>query len=1269
MPQPFRLTLIIRIFLVALRGLVAAAVVLLLALLLGWAGLQWYVAPRLDSYRPQLVAWLGQALDADVTVQRLAMQGTWWHPVVVAQDLSINDANGEPGLQAEWASLRVSPLALLRGSASALQVQAATVWVRRDARGRLSIAGVTPVTPTDAGGGPRLRRLLLLRPGLALRQARLHWHDARDGGALTVDGVDLQLQGRGGRLAGRVKTGTLAAQLGPDLPPLQLNALAATVNWHGPRPGRPGAQVRLDDLTLDLGDDGVMDGMALALDYPTSATGADLLAPTHVRLSGLDLPMLGRLALGLPWSPGLRDMVRDWQVDQGVLQALDAQWRGPLHAPQSWQLRVQVQGLALAAVPADAGEDVPGRPGVRGLDLTFDADASGGHATLAMHAGSLSFPGIFEEPDVPVQRLHAEANWRAGDDRLRVEVPRLELSNADAEGHFSGSWRTGNGPARALGYLDLTGQLTRGDGARVHRYLPLVLPADARHYVRDAILQGRLEGVAVRVRGPLDELPFDAPDADGIFSVTGHVQDGAMAYVPSRLQDAGEPPWPVLTGLSGRLEFEGAAMRVRQASAQVQDHAGWAFADVDADIPDFDAPRVTVAVKASGSGELATALDIVRASPLAAITGHALDDATATGSAHLQLALDLPLDALEGATVRGTMELDQNTLNLRPGTPPLEAVQGSVTFSESGFALADVRARTLGGPVQLSGGLDAAQPGQLAHVKASGRAKAAGLQQWAGPAPWAKWADVLQGETTYQLSLDLAADGLRAAALDSDLKGLALALPAPLDKPADAQWPLHLRWQHAAAASGADQLELQLADRVALQWALPPDPDVAPRGTLALGAAARHPLPAPGAGFALQAQLDTLDLDDWLLLIPGAGEVNQPQHAANRWLPDRWQVTLGHLRAAGHELADLTTSGQREGAHWRGQVASPDLAGQVEYVAGQSGQAGHVVGRLSRLRVRPAAADAQPDPDTVRRLPSMDLRAEHFAWKDLDLGQLDLRASRSGNTAAPAWRVDQLLLVTPESRLQAHGNRTFPLAVNETDRGRTRFELDLTTHDAGALLQRLGQPGIMAGGTGSVRGTLAWPGSPLDFRAAALSGELQLDLADGRFLKMKPGAGRLFGILSLQALPRRLMLDFDDVFRSGWAFDRAQAHARLNRGVMDTEDLQIQGVAAAITLRGQVDLPRQALDLHLRVEPRIDASAAALAATAINPALGAAAFVAQLALRKSVGRAAARSFHVRGDWSAPEIVSEEGSPAPAKAPRTDTEPSENLMPAAGENNP
>ena len=191
--------------------------------------------------------------------------------------------------------------------------------------------------------------------------------------------------------------------------------------------------------------------------------------------------------------------------------------------------------------------------------------------------------------------------------------------------------------------------------------------------------------------------------------------------------------------------------------------------------------------------------------------------------------------------------------------------------------------------------------------------------------------------------------------------------------------------------------------------------------------------------------------------------------------------------------------------------------------------------------------------------------------------------------------------------------------------------------DSGALLRRFGKDGLVRGGKGRLEGRVGWIGTPFDLDLGTLAGTLRLDVERGQFLKADPGAGRLLGVLSLQALPRRLVLDFRDVFSEGFAFDFVRGDARIDQGVIHTNNLQMKGVNAAVLMEGSADLARETQDLKVVVVPELNAGTASLIATAINPAVGLGTFLAQFLLRQPLQSAATQEFRVSGGWADPQV--------------------------------
>ncbi|MCD8515542.1 MAG: TIGR02099 family protein, partial [Burkholderiaceae bacterium] len=198
-----------------------------------------------------------------------------------------------------------------------------------------------------------------------------------------------------------------------------------------------------------------------------------------------------------------------------------------------------------------------------------------------------------------------------------------------------------------------------------------------------------------------------------------------------------------------------------------------------------------------------------------------------------------------------------------------------------------------------------------------------------------------------------------------------------------------------------------------------------------------------------------------------------------------------------------------------------------------------------------------------------------------------------------------------------------------------RIQLDI--EDSGQLLERFDMPGVVRGGRGRIEGHIGWSGSPLSFHPPSLNGALSIDVERGQFLKAEPGIAKLLGVLSLQSLPRRLALDFRDVFSEGFAFDFMRGHASIRDGIASTNNLQMKGVSAAVLIEGQADIVHETQDITAVVIPELNAGTASLVATMISPVTGLGTFLAQFLLRQPLQEAATRQFHITGSWAEPQV--------------------------------
>ncbi|HEY0887632.1 MAG TPA: DUF3971 domain-containing protein, partial [Ramlibacter sp.] len=510
-----------------------------------------------------------------------------------------------------------------------------------------------------------------------------------------------------GQLVGGVADVVLAdvnATLAPHLQPLALRFVAGRV---GGKRLAGGFEVQTQALQFETQEGQRWPGGNVFVRW-TQGEGRQP-ARGELRADKLDLLALSQVASRLPLGDASHAALLAY-APKGVVDTLQASWQGPLDDLQQYAAKGSATGLEIAAQPAVAAAPgqaaSAGTPGIRGAALEFDLTQAGGKGRLAIRNGAVETPGVFEDPVIAVADLAADLQWKIDGPAIEATVNNLKFSNADAVGEGRASWRTGAAPgARFPGVLDLQAGISRANGARVYRYLPLGVPKSARDYVRESVLQGTATGAKFRVKGDLSRFPF-ADGRDGEFRVTADVRDVTYAYVPRSTTGNG-PHWPPLMQLGGQLVFEGNGMQVKGAAGRFVGAPGLAV-KADAQIPDFNATNV--AVTGEIRGPLVQALAIVNSSPVAGFTAHALDRASATGPAEVKLKLQLPIAALEQSKVQGSVTLAGNDIQITPDSPLLARSRGVVTFNENGFAVAGAQARALGGDVRLDGG-SRGQPG------------------------------------------------------------------------------------------------------------------------------------------------------------------------------------------------------------------------------------------------------------------------------------------------------------------------------------------------------------------------------------------------------------------------------------------------------------------------------------------------------------------------------------------------------------------------------
>jgi len=1218
--------------------------------------LRYWVLPDIERYRPGIVAAISQAVGLRLEVGALEAGWRGLRPQLKLTDVRLYDTEGREALALPAVEHVVSWRSLLHLDlrAHSLAIDGPRLSVRRDSEGVLYVAGIA-LSPDQGGHG--FGAWLLAQEDIVVRNAEIEWHDDKRGAPpLALSALSLRLRSAGPRhllgltarpgadlgpslelraeLAGNapgqawngrvyVELGTtelaawrawvdypahirrgqgavrawltlaggrltqatadlalerVSAQLGPELPPLELAALRGRLQG---REISGGYELAARSLALSTGDGPAMQPMDFQLRWTRALAGSE-----HGALGArlVELEPLAHLAAALPFPEEWRARLAELSP-RGRLAEARLEWQGPAAEPQRFSARARFDGLALRP-----GGAIPGFAGMSG---SFEASEQRGRLHLATRDAEIDLPGVFPEPRLELDALSGQIDWELVGTALSVRIASLAFANPDLAGTAFGSWsRAGSGPGR----IDLSAQLTRADGRQIARYLPRpeIMRQTTRAWLASGILAGEASDVHLRLRGDLSEFPFRDP-AQGEFSVAARISGGELKYAEA---------WPPIREIRGELLFDRDRMEIVGRSGTI---FGARLANVRVSLPRIGGPEPRLSVSGQAEGPASEFLKFIEASPLRASTGGFAAGMSAAGNGRLRLALELPLRDLPKSRVEGDYEFADNRVTLRGDLPALERAAGRIGFTESSLTVHGVQGRLAGGAIAFSGG---SRDGGTLQLVAKGEATAAGARAFLDP----RWSAQISGGAAYTATVELR-EGLARLSLESPLRGVASTLPPPLDKAAAETLPLKL--ELTPLAGGAlERITLSLGARLAAEVQRRRQGDA-----LELRRAAIWMTPEPGQpirlperpGTLIYGRLEAFDADRWLALDAGGG-------AARAAL----DLRFGVLDAYGKRLHNVALRAGAEEAGWSAALASDEMSGDVSFV-GRDG--GRLFARLAHLTI--PADRPGPRPAQARRprdLPAVDVTAERFVHQGRDLGRLELAAQRVGED----WRVERLLIASPDASFGARGS-WFGGAE------RTAIEFELEAADAGGLLARLGHEGLVRGAKAELRGSLGWNGLPIVLDYASLGGELELHASDGQFLEIDPGIGKLISLISLQALPRRVALDFRDVFSKGFQFDRIDAGAHLQGGVMALRELRMRGSAADVRMSGEVNLARETQALKVRVVPGLGDSASTAVAAIINPVAGVAAAIAQRVLKNPLGQIFAYDYNVTGSWQDPQV--------------------------------
>ncbi|WP_054286484.1 YhdP family protein [Gulbenkiania mobilis] len=1217
------------------------------------------VLPSLDDYRPRLEAALSDATGRTVRVERLSGRWAGIAPELKLEGVQLaNPRSGEAlrlasvALVPSWRSLAAFDLRLAR-----LTVEAPQVEVVRGRDGRLYINGLgTPI-----GGNASDRSLFdwLLQQGeLEIRDARITWQDeflglprvglsrgnlllenGLFGHSLKVFGQPSSQVGRSAALQARWRGDTVSrwrewkGTIEVSLQGARVKPWAKYVERLGVLRAGEGdgvgeltfSQGRLDRLSAELQVSNARYQPPRAGELSLPRFGGRLLIEREGRAYRIEASRLtlasetglafdnanitGRFEEGAqgsgefaldnadlaPLSPFIHALGADRNPlfarfsPAGKVRDFKAGWTGPVDAPATYHLSSRFAALAW--------QPFGPMPGVAGVDGRVRFDNRGGELVLDTGRASVTMPLVFANT-LAFDRLQAEARWTFEGQGVRVRLPSVRFGNADLTGSVQGEYFN---PGQGAGQINLTGGIDAVPAARVPDYLPYAAGRHTAAWLAQALKRGTARNARFILRGDLGRFPFRGGQG-GEFSVEADTDNVTLAFG----QD-----WPTIDGIDAALRFHNEKMEIlsrRASTADVPLHG------VRVTIPDLGADIPMLNIAGEARGPLPAMLRYTTLSPvdrwLDGLTGRI----ESSGPASLKLQLGIPLHGDGRTAVRGDLDFAGNPVTFRGWPiPTLQDTRGRLTFTDSGVEIAGLRVSALGGVLRLDAHTDAQR---RMHFTVGGNADSRQVMQNWMPA----LAPHVEGRADYRVAFSVL-HGLESLTVSSPLTGTRSLAPPPASKAAAEVWPLQVKltpgrnhgWNTDFSIDKRADGRLRLDDDGHLLAA-----------QIGIGQPAA---PAVDGQIGVGIRAAQLDLGAWSRLAGGLPGETPASGGRGQGLVV--SLNVDRLRYGRYQLAAVHGRVERPANNSRWQIAldSKEVRGQAGFVPTNGGQLDLHLERLALpLPSGEGVAGDTPDTGQSARWPAIRAQVDSFLYRGEPLGRLTVNARRDG----PAWQLEQLLLVNDEGRFAGD------LTVTPGSHVDVRYSVE--TQDLGRLLARFGQRDTFRRGSGTLSGQLRWPGSVEDFAVAHLSGSARVNLVNGQFAKADPGVARLLGVLSLQSLPRRIRLDFTDVFSEGFAFDTLTGHAGITEGVFTSDSIRMRGPAADVAVQGRVDMRSETQDLMVTVQPHVaDSLAIAAGAAFVNPLAGVAALAAQKVLKDPVGKMLSVQYAITGPITDPQI--------------------------------
>jgi len=850
-------------------------------------------------------------------------------------------------------------------------------------------------------------------------------------------------------------------------------------------------------------------------------------------------------------------------------------------------------------------------PGVTGL--TVAVKWSDGLANIKLDSHKLTLYAdkwlddaiFFDSVTGSLDLQKAEKTWLAKSDELRVWNDDLTLQlDGQIEKQADGE---------IINAIKIT--LEEVSVASWQNYVPQkILSESFKNWSNKAFQAGKIVDGDIEWVGKVSSFPYKDDTDSGFFNMQLNAEDIQLHYVDG---------WPDLLGITGIITGHGHDLIIKSKQGKI---AGFDFVDVTTVITKLNEDNPILSVEGDLTGTTKHAALFLQNSPLNERFGSALKSVDLTGGSNIHLNLMVPLADADKTEALGFVSFIDSQLNHTAVEKlGLRNVNGQLHFDNNGVYAENITANLFNEPVKIN-----VKPND-GHTKISltGHVSTKEVESlWPDKLP-----SFINGETDYNVDMTVIektiGDFYLNTEFTSDLQGIEIAIPQPFTKLKEDKHPFSISMMNVenelvySSNYGNEVNVIAVPNKEGLRAAI----------KFGEGKAV-----LPNNGIKIRGKLAELSIDDWLDWSKSLGETKNNSLLSDI---DDVSMTINSLTGFEQKLTTLNYSVNKDGQGWRVKLNSDQTKGSVYWPSDFNGQVPLEINLDQLVLSLPKPRDkGNEQVETKMSLwPAMKINITSLMVDNIKLGTLELQASRNAQT----WSIDSASLV---STVFNAGIIEKSSSWQQSSMGqKSNIALQIESDDLAGLLANFGYQQVIDSESNKLTVVLAWPDHPFELSTKNVTGQINVAMGKGKLNDVEPGAaGRIFGLMSIAALPRRLSLDFSELFSSGFTFDSIKGDFNLANGHAVTDNLTLRGAAAKIEMSGPIDLVNQRYDQQVKVTPNVSSTlplAGAVAGGPIGLGVGAALLVVDKLSGKLFGKNIVNlisyTYNLTGPWNDPQL--------------------------------